>query len=70
MICGMNSKSSRPTYGILPLTSANVREIQLGFAMIETPAPRSRFLNFPLADEALSAEPARTIRREKRSLAA
>ena len=66
----MKAHSSRKTYGILPLTPAALRGIQLEFAMVERPAPRVRFINFPLADdEAVTVEP-RTMRQEKRPLAA
>jgi len=66
----MKAHSSRKTYGILPLTPAALRGIQLEFAMVESPAPRARFINFPLADdEAVTAEP-RTTRKQERRLAA
>jgi len=65
----MKAHSSRKTYGILPLTPAAIRGIQLEFAMVENPVPRARFINFPLAND----EPATATankRTEKRALAA
>ena len=66
----MKAYSSRKTYGILPLTPAALRGIQLEFAMIESPAPRARFLDFPLADETAPMVTTNHKRREKRPLAA
>ena len=67
----MKSPSSRKTYGILPLTPAALRGIQLEFAMVESPAARARFLNFPLADdETVTAKAPQTMRRPGRRLAA
>ncbi len=66
----MNSQSSRKTHGIRLLTPAAIRGIQLEFAMIESPAPRARFQNFPfVAHEAPGTAPA-SKRTEKRALAA
>lgn len=56
----MNLHSSRHNYGTLPLTGAVLAALQLEFAMVESPAPRARFLNFPFADE---AEKETTLRR-------
>lgn len=47
----MNLRSSRHNYGTLPLPGAVLDALQLEFAMVESPAPRARFLNFPFADE-------------------
>ena len=69
----MNSSFSRKTYGILPLSAEFKRGVQLEWAMVESPAPRARFLNFPLADEAPVPMPPKAHRRiakEKRPLAA
>ncbi len=66
----MNSSSSRKTYGTLPLTPAIIGGIQLEFAMIEAPAPRVRFLNFPCVDVAPTAAELRRTRRQKRDIAA
>jgi hypothetical protein len=67
----MNShSSSRKNYGILLLTPAIVEGIQLEFALIEAPAPRARFLNFPCTDVALTAEELRRMRRQRRDIAA
>ena len=67
----MKAHSSRKTYGILPLTPAALRGIQLEFAMVESPAPRARFINFPFADdEAVAATEARTTRKQEGRIAA
>lgn len=67
----MNSYSShRKTYGILPLTPAIIESIQLEFALVEAPAPRARFLNFPLADDAPQSAAPRSTRTPGRRQAA
>jgi hypothetical protein len=66
----MKAHSSRKTYGILPLTPAALRGIQLEFAMVESPAPRARFINFPFVDDQAPVAAAASKRAEKRQLAA
>jgi hypothetical protein len=69
----MNLPSHPKNYGRLALSATLVRSIQLEWAMIESPAPRPRFLNFPLADDPVSAPVAAAApvaREEKGELAA
>ncbi len=65
----MNLPHRRTNYGVFNVTRQIARRVQLEWEMIESPAPRSRFLDFPLAGDTPPPPPT-PARKEKRPLAA
>ena len=66
----MNSSSRTSRRSTLALDAAAAHQLELDWAMVERPAVRPRFRNFPFADDLAPAESPLPNRTEKRPLAA